>query len=280
MRKNIILLTILISVLSACNTGKHSNSSADNNYSDNTGISAEFRAEHNSRNSVDWSGVYRGTLPCADCEGIVIEIRLNEDNTYEKVMDYLSKGDNKFRESGRFVWDETGGRIIISDNTSNTKEWYLIGENRLIALDTEGNKIESSLPEDMYILNKIDNDFVITEKYWKLIELNGKNILPINEDMDREAYFVLHNNENRISGNAGCNNMMGSYELSEESAKQGEVSFSQLATTRMACVDVDYEQEYLKVFDSSKSYSIKNDTLSLFSEENSPVAVFVAEYLR
>lgn len=280
MRKSILLLTILISALTACNTGKRSGNYANEDNSDNTGITAEFRVEHNSRNSLDWAGVYRGTLPCADCEGIVVEIRINENNTYEKVMDYLGKGENKFRESGSFEWNDIGRRIKISDESSNTSEWYLVGENELIALDTKGNKIRNSIPEEMYILNKIDNDYVITEKYWKLIELNGKNILPLNEDMGREAHFVLHKNENKISGNTGCNYMMGTYELSEEPAQQGKINFSQLATTRMACVDVVYEQDFLDIFENSKSYSIENDTLSFFYQENRPVAIFVAEYLR
>lgn len=68
----------------------------------------------------------------------------------------------------------------------------------------------------MYDLNKIDKDYVITEKYWKLIKLNDTNIPPATEDQDRESHFILHKNESRISGNTGCNNMMGTYELSEE----------------------------------------------------------------
>ena len=58
-------------------------------------------------------------------------------------MDYLGKGDDKLRESGSFDWDETGGKIIITDKSSDTKEWYKVGENRLIALDIDGNRIEA-----------------------------------------------------------------------------------------------------------------------------------------
>lgn len=268
MRKNILFLTILITILSACTTGQKSS------------VNTKMSAEDNSRNSLDWTGVYKGTLPCADCEGIVTEIRLNEDNSYEKVSDYLGKGESNFRESGIFEWDETGGKIVISNTTSDIKEWYRVGENRLIALDSEGNDIESSIPAEMYILNKLDIDNVVTEKYWKLIELNGKEIQSENSDMGREAHFILQSSESRISGNTGCNNMMGSYELKEGSAQQGEITFSPLAATRMACIGVDYEHEYLIIFEGTKSYSIENDSLSLFSEGETPVAKFVAVYLR
>ena len=35
--------------------------------------------QHNSRNSLDWNGVYKGVLPCADCEGIETVITLLND---------------------------------------------------------------------------------------------------------------------------------------------------------------------------------------------------------
>ncbi len=279
-RKEILLLTVLILAFSACNTGKQSGNSNNTVNQEESGITAELRSEHNSRNSIDWAGVYKGMLPCADCEGIVIEIRINADNSYEKVMTYLGKGDNIFRESGSFEWDEFGGRIKIADESTNSGEWYRVGENRLIALDIEGNSIESSIHADMYNLHKIDSDYVITEKYWKLIELNGVAIPPITEDQGREAHFILQTDENRVIGNTGCNNMMGTYELSEEHSNQGKISFSPLATTRMACFDVDYEYEYLNVFENSNRYSIENDRLTLYSEEDSQVALFEAIYLR
>ena len=38
-----------------------------------------FGNEHNSQNSLDWEGVYKGILPCADCDGIETEIVINSD---------------------------------------------------------------------------------------------------------------------------------------------------------------------------------------------------------
>ena len=34
-----------------------------------------------SATSLDWEGVYRGVVPCADCEGIVTTITLRRDGT-------------------------------------------------------------------------------------------------------------------------------------------------------------------------------------------------------
>ena len=277
--KKIILFSIAaLMFLSACNTSNRTGNTESDGNLDDFGITDEFRAEHTSMNSVDWAGVYKGMLPCADCEGIVIELQLNDDLTYEKVMTYIGKGDNKFHDSGTFEWAKDGGRIKITDESADTEEWYRVGENQLFALDTEGNRIEGAIPEEMYILKKIDMDFVITEKYWKLIELNGKEMSVDREIADREPHFILHEVDNRVSGNTGCNNILGSFELSDVNGVEGKISFSQMASTRMACIDVDYEQEYLNVFEEGKGFSIKNDTLFLINEEGLPIAKFAAVY--
>ncbi len=106
----------------------------------------------NSRTSLDWSGRYEGTIPCADCEGIRTVITLNPDHTYKKVSTYI-KGEKKdtFVEAGDFKWTTDGGNIIIS--SGNEKHLYKVGENRLIMLDMEGKEITGPIA-DKYILLK------------------------------------------------------------------------------------------------------------------------------
>jgi Uncharacterized lipoprotein NlpE involved in copper resistance len=272
MKKGIILLCIAVTALSACNSGKRASNAPTNE-------AEAIALGDNSRNSLDWAGVYRGTLPCADCSGIEVEIRLNEDLSYERVMSYLGKGDNRYPDNGRFEWDETGSRIKLTSTSSPdaTDNWFLVGENKLIALDIEGNRIESNFPPEIYFFEKLDRDNVVTEKYWKLIELAGKEITSSPEGQNREAHFILKNEDKRVTGNTGCNNMNGTYQLSGE---ENTIRFSPLATTRMACIGIDYEYEYLKVFEICDNYTIQNDTLSLNKEGTGSLARFAAVYLR
>jgi len=107
---------------------------------------------HNSRNSLDHDGTYTGTFPCADCSGINIEITLNN-GTYTMKSVYEGKeqdGENTFTESGTYTWDNTGSIIIFDGDDTNR---YQVGENTLIALDENGNRITGDLA-DMYILRK------------------------------------------------------------------------------------------------------------------------------
>lgn len=107
---------------------------------------------HNARNSVDYTGRYKGTIPCADCSGIEVEINLNEDGTYTKSMKYIGKEpDNIFNTSGRYEWDNTGSKITLTGETE--PDMYFVGEGRLFMLDQDGNNIQGDLA-DLYVLDK------------------------------------------------------------------------------------------------------------------------------
>jgi uncharacterized lipoprotein NlpE involved in copper resistance len=107
----------------------------------------------NSQNSLDWQGTYKGTTPCADCEGIETELILNPDLTYILKTRYLGKGDGKvFEEKGSFVWDKTGGSIMLQGSKGGPSQ-YKVGENRLIQLDMEGKPITGALA-DKFVLIK------------------------------------------------------------------------------------------------------------------------------
>ena len=61
-------------------------------------VSQASEAQHNSRNSLDWDGIYSGILPCADCEGIKTDIQLHKDGTYRMARKYLGMGDSQAHE--------------------------------------------------------------------------------------------------------------------------------------------------------------------------------------
>lgn len=279
---NVIILSIVLVLslaLTSCNTGKRSGKSGNTNSESEKEMSQEFIAEHSSRNAVDWVGVYKGMIPCADCEGIVVEIRLNGDNTYERVMSYLGKDENKFTDEGVFEWDEKGSKIRFVTYEKDVANWYLVGENKLLMLDAEGNRIESNFPTEIYIIEKIDVDFVIINKYWKLVELNGKEISVNAESGNREAFLTLTKEHNRVSGNTGCNNLMGSFKVESYYGNEGSINFSQIATTRMACMDVNYEQDLLKALKDCDNYLILNNTLSL-KNGSELLAKFIGIYMQ
>lgn len=257
MRK-IILITAIVSIaIFACKTQKD----------------AAVDAVHTSQNSLDWAGTYRDTLPCADCEGILIEIVLKSEHTYELGTRYLGEGKEVFRSNGKFTWEKDGNTIVLAGvDPAKESNKYAVGENKLFKLDMDGKKITGALA-DKYVLNKQQN--VITDRYWKLTELQGKKIEKA-EGHGREAFMVLTSTENRIHGNSGCNIFNGGYELTD----MNRLKFSKMASTMMACPDMEIEREFLQVLETTDSYYLKGDTLMLNRDRMAPLARFENVFLK
>lgn len=101
--------------------------------------------------TIDYAGVYKGVMPCADCEGIEIEITLNKDNTYLTKRKYLGKKEkNEFEESGNYTWDASGNIVTLGGSDT---EKYMVDEKSIVKLDSEGSVITDNFAE-MYILKK------------------------------------------------------------------------------------------------------------------------------
>jgi len=114
--------------------------------------SSQKRADvHNAEVSLDWAGVYTGTIPSADGPGINVRMKLNKDNTYELTYEYLKNPGNAFTETGKFTWDNTGS--IIHIEITDAPSYYKAAENKLIQLDMEGKLITGKLA-DNYVLTK------------------------------------------------------------------------------------------------------------------------------
>jgi heat shock protein HslJ len=105
--------------------------------------------------------------------------------------------------------------------------------------------------------------------YWKAIELQGKQVPA--RDSIREVYLVLAE-RGRLYGSDGCNRVAGAYEL-----KNGSVRFSEMAATRMACIDAgDIDAAFRDALKNAKRVTIAGEHLELFDSSNRRVAVFLA----
>lgn len=106
---------------------------------------------HNARNSLDWDGTYKGVLPCADCSGIAVTLTLTHDGRYMLEETYQGKQEGTFKSEGRFRWDQRGSVVTLEGQSSQNQ--YFVGENVLMMLDLNGQKVTGSLAE-FYKLRK------------------------------------------------------------------------------------------------------------------------------
>lgn len=264
--------------------------------------SSRLGTAHASQNSLDYIGIYKGILPCADCQGIQTTLIINENLTYTLLTQYLGKSTKSFEEKGTFYWNDKENMIVLNDK-KNAPNMYLVGENMLTQLDFSGNKITGSLATN-YVLNKeknvsdvsktgdeiqvseklnnrmviktvikevnpADGKFTLARTKWRLIELNGKRV----KQKGNKIYFIkLNSTDGKFNGYAGCNNFSGTYAMPSSFA----ISFMNLISTKMACPNMDIETKLIKALETVDNYSIKGNTLRLNKAKMESLAKFEA----
>lgn len=112
----------------------------------------------------------------------------------------------------------------------------------------------------------------LVDKKWKLTKLMGK---PLSElDSSAQKVFILFSTEeNRISGNSGCNSFGGTYTLKDGN----RFETSQLMSTMMACKNMDIEDQFMGVFQKADTYIIQGNTLQITKARMAPLAEFKLE---
>ena len=76
---------------------------------------------------------------------------------------------------------------------------------------------------------------------WTVASVKGEKL-----EMMKVPFFEFDLNENRVSGNAGCNNFNSSLILDEKD--ESAIKLTMAATTMMACPDMDKERVVLMAF--------------------------------
>lgn len=183
----------------------------------------------------------------------------------------------KMEPGNRINFSEIGAtKMLCSDTEFNENDFlkiFQLADNYTIT----GNRLELNVGKraPLAVFTKSGTSAEpIVEKYWKLKTLEGKKV-KMDKNQAREIYFTLNTSENRVTGFAGCNTIMGTYTLEEGN----RIHFSQMATTMMACPDIDFnESEFLKVFELADNYRITGDQLELNVGRRAPLAVFEAVY--
>jgi putative lipoprotein len=110
--------------------------------------------------------------------------------------------------------------------------------------------------------------------YWKLIAIGTSPVK--RQENEREAYLLLLNNH--VSGDSGCNKLMGTY------AQQApnELRIGPLQSTQMACLPAMAEQETTLVAALARvsAYRFKGNTLELMAGNSAVLARFEARYFK
>lgn len=101
---------------------------------------------------------------------------------------------------------------------------------------------------------------------WELQSLNGKSIS--SEDVTKMPTLEFNFAENRLAGSAGCNNYNGTFSLSNN-----VLDVKPLAVTRMACLKMEVENEFIKAFTGAFNLEKEGNTLFL-KKDNKTIMTF------
>ena len=257
---------------------------------------------HNARNSLDYIGIYKGILPCADCHGLETELAINENSTFSIKTKYQGKGDKIYVKKGNFSWNKKETIIILTD-VKNGPNQYFVGENTLTQLDISGKRITGTLANE-YVLSKQPNDtsdiettnenvvtvdlnskieattviknvnpavgrFTLAETKWRLVSLNKKTV----PQKGNKAYFLkLNSKDAGFTAFAGCNSIAGNYIM----PSSDKLDFSDVIMTRMACPDMTLEDKFGAMLVQTTTYKLDKESLTFFDKEKKELAKFEA----
>ena len=107
----------------------------------------------------------------------------------------------------------------------------------------------------------------LTQTIWELKSLNGNDDL---SSFSMKMPYITFTEDNRVSGNTGCNNFSGTYSnLTDE----GTITFGKIVSTKMYYNGVP-ESEFLAALNQVNGIK-KNKEELIFLDNDKPIMVFI-----
>ncbi|TVR34459.1 MAG: META domain-containing protein [Balneolaceae bacterium] len=100
---------------------------------------------------------------------------------------------------------------------------------------------------------------------WKLIRLQTGDLTQT-EVIDNQPTLNFNLEELRVYGFGGCNQYTGSFLIGDDNS----IEFSSIASTKMACPEMEIEQTFYKQIENVTTFEIdENDQLLVLTDEES-----------
>ncbi|WP_157726573.1 META domain-containing protein [Thalassotalea crassostreae] len=116
-----------------------------------------------------------------------------------------------------------------------------------------------------------EENLTLEGHYWVLKTIAGKSAIKGENNKPVSIEFLAENNIYR--GFGGCNNYSGSFEK-----EQNTISFGPARATRKFCqTTMDQESALFEILSKASSYKLSKDTLTVGSDVNQVLAVFVMQ---
>ncbi|MGL4293464.1 MAG: copper resistance protein NlpE [Bacteroidales bacterium] len=135
----------LILLSASCKPKTASTESKENNQAE-----VQVSDQHTAQTSLDYPGIYEGTIPAADCPGIKVTLILNKDKTYQMTNDYIDRKDASYTDKGAYTID---GNYVTLDHKDGAPQYLKVEEGQIRMLDAEKQVIPGEMGNH-YILKQ------------------------------------------------------------------------------------------------------------------------------
>ena len=164
----------------------------------------------------------------------------------------LIKSGSEHRKFMRQIFvsvDITGPDMTTENNVLNAfaqvKGYKKAGKDKVFLCNS------SNRPVVVLQKKEADVKLSVLNGEWKIKEVNGE---AIPSGMEKQPFIAFDVKKKTIHGNAGCNLINGGFETSTSNAKS--ISFPGVASTMMACPDMETEGKVLKAINEVKSFDV------------------------
>ena len=106
---------------------------------------------------------------------------------------------------------------------------------------------------------------------WQLTQLEGKPVAATNHGQIPHLLFSME--DQRVSGNGGCNRIMGSFEITDD-----QLRLPGMASTMMACASgMEQERRFMQALEKIQHFRISGSQLELLDASNTVLMRFGSE---
>ena len=156
MKKYVLVVAVAAALFSCSGNPKADATQTDKNKQE----TAQVPDMHNAETSLDYWGVYEGTLPAASSPGIKTTLTLNKDKTFTLRSEYIDEKDGIFNDKGTYTLD---GNVLTARQEGGDITYYKVEEGQLKMLDQQKQPVTGDLAK-FYIL-KQRNSRLYPHKY-------------------------------------------------------------------------------------------------------------------
>ncbi|WP_424931403.1 META domain-containing protein [Amaricoccus macauensis] len=237
-------------------------------------LSAQAATEEESATSVetDLNQDRPGTSDDSSMRGLVT---MTADGT--TFLDCVSGVTHSIEEEGDFAALE---HAYLAAGSESGTPIFATFDGDIVGEETEGSDEGHSVTVSRFIgvwpevsCESATSEVSLTNTYWKILSLYGSEITAA--EGGKEPHMILLDEESRFTATVGCNQFMGTYDLTDEDA----ISFGPgAASTRMACLNELQEWETLlsDVISNAAGLQISGEELVLLDTAGVEIAKFEA----